>query len=138
MPAAARKRCDFPGCSSGTPDEDGQSAPYITADGLMLRAEVTADFMQHVRIVHELPMQLLQAQRDDKLAEAGLRKAEAEKIRKERGPQEPTEPAPPSKPNPKVEALPRPKIDEGSTESDWSFFKQQWIRYSKGTNISGE
>ena len=84
MPNAARKRCDFPGCSLGTPDKDGQPTPYITADGLALRAEVTADLMSHVKIAHEVPLQLLQAQWDDKLAEANLRKAEAEKIREER------------------------------------------------------
>ena len=141
MPPAQRKRCDFPGCSSGEQDLDGNAGPYITAEGLALRAEVTADLLQHVKIAHELPLQHLQAQRDAHAAEAGLRKAEAEKIREERGPPpEPTEPAPPlpARSTPKVEPLPRPKIDEGSTESDWSFFKQQWVRYTKGTNITGE
>ena len=32
----------------------------------------------------------------------------------------------------------RPKIDEGVTETDWSFFCAEWSRYEKATCISGE
>merc|ERR1712059_65973 len=125
MPTAQRKRCDFPGCSSGEQDLDGNSGPYITPEGLALRAEVTADLLQHIKIAHELPLQLLQAQRDDKIAEAGLRKAEAEKIREERGPTEQpaTATTTSTRTNPKAESIPRPTMDEGATESDWSFFE---------------
>ena len=88
MPPAARKRCDFPGCSAGEPDEDGNGGPYITPEGLALRAEVTADLLQHVEFAHTLPIKMLEAQLDAHKAEADLRMAEADKIREECGPTE--------------------------------------------------
>ena len=35
----------------------------------------------------------------------------------------------------KRENLPRPKIAEDSSESDWAFFKAQWGRYVQGTQM---
>ena len=140
MAPAQRKRCDFSRCSAGDPDEDGNSRPYVPTEGLALRTEVTADLLQHVKIAHELPLQILQALRDAHTAEAGLRKAEAEKIREERSPQDPALPAAATTPrtNPKAESIPCPTVDEGATESDWSFFEHQWDRYIKGTGLTGE
>ena len=71
---------------------------------------------------------MLQAQRDAHQAEASLRKAETDKIREERGPTEQLAPAAiaSTRTNPKAESIPHPTIDEGATESDWSFFEQQW------------
>ena len=33
--------------------------------------------------------------------------------------------------------IPRPTVDEGITESDWSFFVAQWARYKDSTGLSG-
>ena len=35
-------------------------------------------------------------------------------------------------------AIPRPEVDEGVTESDWSFFSAQWERYKSSTSLAGE
>ena len=32
--------------------------------------------------------------------------------------------------------IPRPKIDENCTDSDWAFFKAQWSRYILGTHMT--
>ena len=36
----------------------------------------------------------------------------------------------------KRDAIPRPKIELNSTESDWSFFIAQWSRYTMGMNMN--
>ena len=141
MPPAARKNCDFPGCIAGPTDEDGTRTQYITPEGLATRAEVTADLLQHVEMAHILPIKLLEAQRDATQAEANKATAEAAKIREERGPGEQLPQANPvtvqRDSKPKVESIPRPTIDEGVTESDWSFFTNQWDRYVQGTGLTG-
>ena len=140
MPPAARKHCDFPGCASGEPDEEGQRGSYTTPEGLATRAEVNTDLMQHVEIAPTLPLKMLEAQRDAHKAEAELRKAEAAKIREERGTLEEPTPAThaPTRTGPKVEPIPRPTIDKGMTESDSSFFTNQWDRYILGTGLTGD
>ena len=37
---------------------------------------------------------------------------------------------------PKLESIPRPKIGNSSTESDWSFFQAQWSRYVLGSGMT--
>ena len=39
---------------------------------------------------------------------------------------------------PKPDRLPRPTIGEGSTESDWVYFMDQWERYKRPTGIKKE
>ena len=33
-------------------------------------------------------------------------------------------------------SIPRPEVDEGINESDWSFFQAQWARYKASTRLS--
>ena len=35
----------------------------------------------------------------------------------------------------KPEKIPRPEIDEGSTEADFAFFQSNWLRYKRSTNL---
>ena len=36
----------------------------------------------------------------------------------------------------KRDAIPHPKVDLNSSESDWGFFKAQWARYTTGMNMN--
>ena len=36
------------------------------------------------------------------------------------------------------ERLPRPTLDTGITEADWTFFESQWERYKRSTRLSGQ
>ena len=38
----------------------------------------------------------------------------------------------------KQERLPRPTLDSGITEADWTFFKSQWDRYKRSTRLLGQ
>ena len=38
----------------------------------------------------------------------------------------------------RAEKLPRPELKEGSTESDFIYFKDAWERYKRSTGISGQ
>ena len=38
----------------------------------------------------------------------------------------------------KQERLPRPALDTGITEADWTFFKAQWERYKRSTRLLGQ
>ena len=84
MPPATRKQCDYPGCASGEPNEEGIRAIYITPEGPATRADVNTDLMQHVEIAHTLQIKLLEAQRDADRAKANRAKAEADKLREKR------------------------------------------------------
>ena len=136
MPPASRNRCDFPGCNRGTPTPDGSPDCYTTPEGLATHDLVKADLKEHVEMAHILPIKAMEAEEKCYRAQADLVKAEADKLRAER-------PAPDSvttastTSGPKTEKIPRPMIDEGVSEGDWSFFVAQWERYVAGTSISG-
>ena len=38
----------------------------------------------------------------------------------------------------KADKLPRPNIGEGSTDSDWIYFSDQWERYKRSTGLQGQ
>ena len=38
----------------------------------------------------------------------------------------------------KQERLPRPTLDTGITEADWTYFKSQWDRYKRSTRANGQ
>ena len=145
MPPATRKICDYPGCTRGPPDDDGNATPYITELGIATRAEVVADLMNHVKMAHELPLKLKESQADATRAEAEKLRAEAEKLRAEQpipavDAQEHSGGAAVTTPRPVLDkraAIPRPEVDEGVNESDWSFFSAQWQRYKTSTQLSG-
>ena len=123
MPAAARKRCDFPGCDRGLQTPEGEPDCYVTPEGLPTRAEVIQDLKEHVEMAHVLPMRMLEAEEKKLLASAALVKAEADKLRAERPVDQQPSPAPAtSGSGPKTEKIPRPTIEEGISEGDWGFF----------------
>ena len=144
MPAAARKRCNFPACDRGMPDEDGNPDCYTTPEGLQTRDQVSADLKEHVDMAHLMPIRMLEAEEKKLQAQANLVKAEADKLRAERPPGESgntaanNAPAGSSHAGAKTEKIPRPTVDEGVSEGDWGFFVSQWKRYVTGTGISGD
>ena len=138
MPPAARQRCNFPGCNRGPPDEDGVNDCYTTPEGLATRELVSQYLKEHVEMAHMLPIKALEAEERNILAQATLVKAEADKIRAKRPPdQQAATTASSTTSGPKTEKIPCPTIDEGVSEGDWGFFVAQWERYVNGTNISG-
>ena len=147
MPPAARKLCDFPGCTSGPPDDNSQPTPYITAQDCQTRAEVMDDLKTHIRVAHEIPFQMAKDSTLRIAIEAMKIEAEAAKLRTERptpvssprstdlsGDSDVT-PAP-NLPRDKKESLPRPKIQEQCNDTDWSFFVSSWKRYVEGTQLT--
>ena len=38
----------------------------------------------------------------------------------------------------KQERLPRPALDTGITDADWTFFESQWVRYKRSTRLLGQ
>ena len=138
MAAARRQLCDYPGCAGGTPDDNGIPQPYITEEGLARRDEVAADLKEHVRRAHELPQELAKLEVEKIRAEAEKLKYEAERLRAERPPSSPSDSVTtPREVVDKRATIPRPEIDEGVNESDWSFFTAQWARYRDSTKLSG-
>ena len=143
MPPATRKVCDYPGCDRGPGDAEGNPTPYVTEEGIPTRAEVVSDLMNHVKMAHELPNKAKESQAEATRAEAEKLRAEAEKLRAERpsgGGAELVEGTTERAGRGIVDkraAIPRPEVDEGVTESDWSFFTAQWDRYKETTQLSG-
>ena len=125
MPPAKRKLCEHPGCTSGPPDtETGVPTPYVSDEECLTRADVLEDLKNHVRMAHELPLQLQQNNTRQYEVET-----EREKVQGTKTPQV-------DKYNEKRDSIPRPKIEENATASEWSFFQAQWGRYTKGSNMS--
>ena len=142
MPPARRKPCPFPGCEQGEPDDNGMPSPWLTTEGIPTRAEVDEELREHVRMAHELILQHKKIEVEKIREEANKIRAEAEKNVSER---------PPGQVVPgqvvqsvaretkeKRAVIPRPTVDEGITEGDWSFFVAQWARYKASTGLSGE
>ena len=130
MAPAARKMCDYPGCNTGVPDGQGNPTPYMTEEGIPTRAEVSQDLRDHVKMAHELPLKHKEAAAEQTKADADKLRAEAEVLRASASPSTaPVGSGGESRgPRPVVDkraAIPRPEVDEGVTESDWSFFSAQ-------------
>ena len=141
MAPATRKSCDFPGCSKGEPDGQGNLTPYLTEKGLPTRADVSQDLDRHIKMAHELPLKHKEAQAEQTKADADKLRAETEVLRAGT-PGTVASPGDQSRSlrpvMDKRAAIPRPEVDEGVTESDWSFFSAQWERYKSSTSLSGE
>ena len=138
MPPATRKYCNYPGCDGGDPDGHGNPTPYLTEEGIPTRADVVADLMNHVKMAHELPLKAKEQATEATRAEAEKIRAEAEKIRAEQP--EGRHGASENVARPVLDkraVIPRPEVDEGVTESDWSFFSAQWSRYKLSTKLEG-
>ena len=130
MAPAARKTCDFPGCSKGGTDGSGNPLLYMTDEGIPTREEVKQDLKEHVKMAHELPLKHKEAAAEELRAEAEKIRAEAAKLVAERPDGHQGAGVSGSGSTraivDKRAAIPRPSIDEGVTESDWSFFAAQW------------
>ena len=140
MPNATRKICNFPNCSYGDPDDDGNLTPYVTPPDLQRRDEVTSDLKDHVFMAHELPL------RHEEIATARIT-AETAQIQAQNDARQPVQQQPPAPQQPlqpppqnkqKGDRIPRPSLEENINESDWGFFKSQWNMYVKGTGVTGE
>ena len=146
MPAATRRVCDFPDCTNGEPDEDGNPTLYVTAEGLATRQDVSTDLTNHVFRAHELPLRHSEAVVAKLVAETEKVKAETAQVLTERAVDEPAAPVAPqpvlAQPGhgnmDRRDRMPRPQIDEGVSQSDWNFFKSQWSRYVMGTGLTGQ
>ena len=137
MPNAARRSCQVPGCELGPPDDNGIRGPYFTHEENATKAEVKEDLESHVEMAHKIPMQ--QAQTNTKQVEASTQQiqaktketeAETRRLLVERGTD--IQDAPQTEDNTaqrrfheKRDSIPRPTMEENSTESDFSFFQAQ-------------
>ena len=153
MPNASRRLCDFPGCASGIPDANQLPTPYLTSAELRTREEVSEDLRLHIETAHMLTIRQAEAQAkalemEARKIEMEARKYEAEtaRILANREPQliadesrqtPSAQPAPSSRPfTDKRDSIPRPKIEQHISESEWGFFSAQWTRYVQGTGMS--
>ena len=147
MPAAARRVCQVPGCTGGPPDANDQPTPYVTHEENSTKAEVKDDLDSHVEMAHRIPIQANQNATKTKEAEtaqiqARTKETEAEtrRLLVERGTYVQNTPDPIATPaakfHKKRDSIPRPTIEEGSTETDFSFFQAQWSRYVANTNMT--
>ena len=140
MPYATRKTCGFPGCDHGEPDGDGNPMPYVTPEGIATRAKVSEELKEHVHMAHELAIEQGKLEVNKLNAEAAKIQAEAAKITAEQGPGTGSVDVHPRSegqaPVEKRAVIPRSQVEEGITESDWSFFTAQWARYKASTGLS--
>ena len=128
-------RCQVPGCTSG---EDGGA--FQTDEDCVSVAERTAELKEHSYQVHTHQVNQSQAEAAKVAAEAAKVTAEAaritaeaEKVRAEKavsgGRQDGNQ-------SEKKAVMSRPTIDEGVSESDWSFFEAEWTRYVEATGLT--
>ena len=156
MPPPSQKRCDYPGCSYGTPGENGEATPFFTSDSNTKKEEVIEELKNHVEMAHLLPIRLAEDRTKALENQAQLVQAEANKLREETahllatqssvagsdsGSTTPSvqQSSDNSAARPfidKRDALPRPQIEENISSADWAFFKGQWDRYVHGSNMS--
>lgn len=161
MPPAFRRQCDYPGCRSGPPGPNGEENPFITCEDLARREDLATELDKHVEMAHLLPIRLEENRTKTIKAEAQSVQAEANRIHEEtqrifaqtaQAQQSSSAASPshssgtsasldPSVPKPfldKMDALPRPTIQENSSGADWSFFKTQWSWCMQGSNMTAQ
>ena len=132
MPNATRRSCDYPGCDAGPPDANNIHRPYVTHPDNVRREEVTEDLKQLVEMAHLLPIRLEEAASCKIEAEANKILAEAQRLTASRDPpaqvprSDNEQPSEARRYKEKIDSIPRPKIEENITESDWGFFSAQW------------
>ena len=95
------------------------------------REDVMEDLKTHIEMVNRLPRQV--QQNETQMIEADTARITAETAKIAAG----TTPNPDNertnrKFNAKRDAIPRPMVEENSSESDWSFFLAQLKRYTMG------
>ena len=82
MPPPNKKRCDYPGCTSGIPNDDGPT-PFETSDDNTARAEVTEELKNHIEVANLLPIKLEEQKAKTAEANAKSREADAKVIEAE-------------------------------------------------------
>ena len=146
MAPATPKLCQVPGCEDGELDEMDQPTPYSTPADLPTRKDVEDDMKNHIYQAHTLPMEIEKLAVSKLEMEAKKLEAEAAKILAEKAPsaggslEVPSESAQ-SRGEPRGEkkaSIPRPDVEEGITESDWSFFLVRWKMYQEATRCEGK
>lgn len=130
MPPAAPRTCEYPGCQGGPPDGDGVRGSYVTHPDNQKREEVMEDYKLHVEVAHKLPIE------EQKTARAALEAATAASAQED---DDVESDATSTRSRPffqKRDSIPRPSVEENSTESDWAFFIAQWKRYTEGSEMT--
>ena len=136
MPPASRRSCDTPGYDLGPPDNNGVRGRYVTHPENQTRAEVSEDLDRHVKMAHEIPLQLMQNETAKITAETQKIEAETARTRLANQSQDNNENPSEKLSRVKPDFIPRPTIEENATETDFSFFKAQWTRYVQAANIT--
>ena len=133
MTPAPPRSCEFLGCSSGTPDGDGNPTPYTTRADNQTRAEVMEDLQSHIKMRHRLPAQIA-SNSTAMLAEETKRiQAETAKLLAEKGETNTSRNHDSERRfQQKRDAILRPSIKENLSDSDWIFFTAQWKIYTMG------
>ena len=132
MPPEAPRTCEYPNCKSGPPDGDGVKGPYVTHPDNQRREEVMEDYKLHVEVAHKLPVE------EQKTATAALQAQTAAAEQDNEDDVESSSTAT-TRSRPffqKRDSIPRPAVEENSTESDWAFFTAQWKRYTEGSEMT--
>lgn len=129
MPPAFCRTCDYPGCKSGPEDHNNIRRPFITSEDNRWREELTEDIKQHVEMAHMIPIRLEDAATKKIEAKACKVEAKASRILVSRKPNlvQQTDQQQPSIQTRTFQhkrgTIPKAKIEESSTESDWGFYK---------------
>ena len=148
MPNAARRSCQYLGFTLGPLDDNDEPTPYITHEENATKAEVKDDLDSHVEMAHRLPLQTSQnAMKHKELTTVQIQartketEAETRRLLVIRGTDVQDHPDPATQPtqprfHEKRDSIPRPTIEENSTETDFSFFQAQWGRNVANTNMT--
>ena len=153
MAPASRKICQVPGCQYGDPDSNGVWGPYVTDPECVRRKEVLNDLNSHVEMAHKFLMRQAKDETKKIATKAQLIDAEAKKIaaqtaaniqlqvNNEVGDSETASDTTSNTQNTrrfadKWDSLPRPRLEDNCSQSDWKFFATQWKRYTEGVNMS--
>ena len=142
--------CQVPGCQYGDPDDNGARGPYVTDPECTRRDKVIANLNSYVSMDHVFLMRQAEDETKKLAAKAQLIDAEAKKIAAQTAANlqqvhdevEGSETSSASTTGnarrftDKRDSLPRPKLEDNATQSDWKFFKAQWKLYTDGINMS--
>ena len=138
MPVASRRTCEFPGCVSGPIPEGSETpGPYISHVDFTTRAEVQEDIRDHVNMVHNLPLEHQKLSvKQYKVQTERMKVTNSEADGDDSNPDSIASSTASRKSHSKLESIPRPRIKENCTQSDWSFFSAQWERYVSGSDMT--
>ena len=122
MPPAKRRNCEYPGCELGPPDDNGTRGPYLSHEECQTHKDVVEDIQNHVEMAHRLPLQVAQNSTNMIAEETKRIQAQTARTIAETNTEDPDDRPTSKRSNLKRTPIPRPSLEENSTESDWSFF----------------